>query len=74
MTSFVIVCDVKSADKRYADLKIVNSKMKMNMTCVLSHPCLGSLVVSKLEFRLNSLCRMGIPCKVCDDFWRPIPK
>ena len=20
-----------------------------------------------------SLCRMGIPCEVCDDFWRPIP-
>ena len=23
---------------------------------------------------VNSLCRMGIPCKFCDDFWRPIPK
>ena len=22
----------------------------------------------------DSLCRMGIPCKFCDDFWRPIPK
>ena len=22
----------------------------------------------------SSLCRMGIPCKFCDDFWRPISK
>ena len=33
MTSFVNVCDVKSAEKRYACLKIVNNKTKMNMTC-----------------------------------------
>ena len=37
MTSFVNVCDVKSAEKRYACLKIVNNKTKMNKTCVLSH-------------------------------------
>ena len=28
MTSFVNVCDVKSAEKRYACLKIVNNKTK----------------------------------------------
>ena len=47
MTSFVNVCDVKSAEKRYACLKIVN------MTCVSSHRCLGSPVVRKKEFRLK---------------------
>ena len=45
MTSFVNVCDVKSAEKRYACLKIVNNKTKMNKTCVSSHRCLGSPVV-----------------------------
>ena len=64
MTSFVNVCDVKSTEKRYACLKIVNNsdpkywvrvnnKTKMNMTCVSSHRCLGSLVVRKNEFRLK---------------------
>ena len=53
MKSFVIVCDVKSAEKRYADINIVNNKTKNNMTCVLSLPCLGSLVVRKMEFQLK---------------------
>ena len=30
MTSFVNVCDVKSAEKCYACLKIVNNKTKLN--------------------------------------------
>ena len=51
MTSFVNVCDVKSAEKRYPYIKMVNKKM--NMTCVSSHQCLGSLVVRKKEFRLK---------------------
>ena len=51
MTSFVNVCDIKSAEKRYASLKIVNNKTK----CVSSHRCLGSLVVwvRKKEFWLK---------------------
>ena len=53
MTSFVNVCDVESAEKRYACLKIVNNKTKMNKTCVSSHRCLGSPVVRKKEFRLK---------------------
>ena len=53
MTSFVNVCDVKSAEKRYACLKILNNKTKMNKTCVSSHRCLGSPVVRKKEFRLK---------------------
>ena len=53
MTSFVNVCDVKSAEKRYACLKIVNNKTKVNKTCVSSHRCLGSPMVRKKEFRLN---------------------
>ena len=53
MTSCANVCDVKSAEKRYAFLKIVNNKTKMNMTCVSSHRCLGSPVVRKKEFRLK---------------------
>ena len=53
MTSFVNVCDVKSAEKHYACFKIVNNKKKMNMTCVSSHRCLGSLVVRKKESRLK---------------------
>ena len=53
MTSFVNVCDVKSAEKRYACLKIVNNKTKLNMTCVSSHRCLGLPVVRKNEFRLK---------------------
>ena len=52
MTSFVNVCDVKSAEKRYACLKIVNNKTKMNKTCVSFYRCLGSPVVRKKEFRL----------------------
>ena len=40
MTSIVSVCDVKSSAKHYACLKIVNNKMKMNMTCVSTHRCL----------------------------------
>ena len=51
MTSCVNTCDVKSVEKRYACLKIVNNKTKMNMTCVSSHRCLASLVVKKKEFR-----------------------
>ena len=50
MTSFVNVCDVKSAEKRYACSKVVDNKM--NMTCVSSHQCLGSLVVRK-KFQLK---------------------
>ena len=53
MTSFVNVCDVKSAEKRYACLEIVNNKAKMKKTCVSSHRCLGSPVVRKKEFRLK---------------------
>ena len=49
MTLFVNVCDVKKAEKRYA----CYNKTKMNMTCVSSHRCLGSLVVRKKEFRLK---------------------
>ena len=56
MTSFVNVCDARSAEKRYACLKIiVNNKTKMNMTCVSSHRCFGSPVVRKKEFRLRDL-------------------
>ena len=53
MTSFVNVCDVKSAEKRYACLKIVNNKTKLNMTWVSSHRCLGSPVVRKKKFQLK---------------------
>ena len=53
MTSFVNVCDVKSAEKRYDCLNFVNNKTKMNMTCVSSHQCLGSPVVRKKEFWLK---------------------
>ena len=53
MTSFINVSDVKRAEKRLACLKIVNNKTKMNMTCVSYHPCLGSPVVRKKEFRLK---------------------
>ena len=55
MTSFVNASDVKSAEKCYACLKIVNDKTKMNMTwlCVSSHRCHGSPVVRKKEFRLK---------------------
>ena len=53
MTSFVNVCDVRSAEKRNACLKIVNNKTKMYKTCVSSHRCLGSPVVRKKEFRLK---------------------
>ena len=53
-TSFVNVCDVKGVEKRYACLKIVNDKTKLNMTWVSSHRCLGwSPVVRKREFRLK---------------------
>ena len=55
MTSFVNVCDVKSAEKRYACLKIVNNKTKMNKTCVSSHRCLGSPVFRKKQFWLKGL-------------------
>ena len=34
-------------------LKVVNNKTKMNMTCVSSYRCLGSLMVRKKEFRLK---------------------
>ena len=53
MTSYVNVCDVKSAENRYACLRIINNKTKMNMTCVSSHRCLGSPVVRKKEFWLK---------------------
>ena len=53
MTSFVNVCDVKNAEKRYACLKIVNNKTKTNKTYVSSHRCLGSPVVRKKEFWLK---------------------
>ena len=53
MTSFVNVCDVKSAEKCYACLKIVNNKTKMNMTCASSHRCFESPVVRKKEFQLK---------------------
>ena len=53
MKSFVNVCDVKSAEKRYACLKLINDETKMSMTCVSSHRCLRSLVVRKKEFRLK---------------------
>ena len=55
MTSFVDVCDVISGEKRYSCLKIVNNcyKSKMNMACVSSYRCLGSLVVRKKEFWLK---------------------
>ena len=53
MTSCVNVCDVKSAEKRYACLKIVNNNTKMNMMCVSSHRFLGSPVIRKKEFRLK---------------------
>ena len=53
MTSCVNVCDVKSADKLYACLKIVNNETKMTMTCVSSHRCLGSPEVRKKEFPLK---------------------
>ena len=54
MTSFN-VCDVKRAEKIYASLKDGNNKTKMNMTCVSSHRCLGSLVFRKMEFRLEEI-------------------
>ena len=53
MTSFVNVCDVKSEEKRYACLKIVNNKTKINKTCVSFHPSLWPPVVRKKEFRLK---------------------
>ena len=53
MTLCVHVCDVKSAEKRYVCLKIVNNKTKMKMICFSSHRCLGSLVARKKEFRLK---------------------
>ena len=52
MTLFVNVCDVKSAEKRYACLNTVNNKTKLNMTFGISHRCFGSPVVRKKEFRL----------------------
>ena len=53
MTTFVNVCDVKSDEKRFDSLKIINNKTIMNKTCVSSHRCLGSPVVRKKEFRLK---------------------
>ena len=47
MTSFLNVCDITSAAKRYACLKVVNNKTKMNEACVSSHRCLGSPMVRK---------------------------
>ena len=60
MTSFINVFDVKSAEKRYACLKIVNNITKMNMTCVSSHRCLGSPVVRKKEFRLKGFISLDL--------------
>ena len=53
MTSFINISDVKRAEKRYACLKIVNNKTKMNISSVSYHRCLGSPVVRKKEFRLK---------------------
>ena len=53
MTSYVNVYDVKNAENRYACLRIVNNKTKMNLTCVSSHRYLGSPVVRKREFWLK---------------------
>ena len=53
MTSFGNVCDVKSAEKRYACLKIVNNETKLNMTSVSIHRCFGSPAVRKKEFWLK---------------------
>ena len=53
MSSFVNVCDVTSARKRYDCLKIVNNKTKMNMKSVSSRRYLGSVVVRKKEFPLK---------------------
>ena len=56
VTSFINVCDVKSAERRCACSKIVDNKTKMNMTCVSSRRCFGSPVVvavRKKEFRLK---------------------
>ena len=47
MMPFVNVCDVISAEKRYARI-IVNYKTKMHLTCVSSFV---SLVVRKKEFQ-----------------------
>ena len=38
MTTFVNVCDVKSAEKRYDCLNFVNNKTKMNMRFISSMP------------------------------------
>ena len=61
MTSFVNVCDVKSAEKRYACLKIVKNKTKINKTCGSSHRCLESPVVREKEFRLNGSFTIKFP-------------
>ena len=53
--SFTNVCDVKSAEKRYACFKIVNNKTKMNKTCVSSHGCLGSPVDRKKRVPANGI-------------------
>ena len=53
MTSFVNVCDVKSAEMCHSCLKIVNNRTKMNKACVSSRRCLGSPVVRKNEFQLK---------------------
>ena len=60
MTSFVNVCDIKSAEKHYGCLKIVNNETKMNMTCVSSHRCLGSPVVRKKELRLKGFISLEV--------------
>ena len=60
MTSFVNVCDVKSAEKRYSWLKIVNDRTKMNKTRVSSPRCLGSPVVRKKEFRLKGFISLEV--------------
>ena len=59
MTSFVNVCYVKSAEKRYACLKIVNNKTKMIKTCVSSHRCLRSPVGRQKEFQLKGFISLG---------------
>ena len=59
MPSFVNVCDVIRAEKPYACLKMVNNKTKMNMACVSSHPCLGSSVFRKKDFRLKGFISLG---------------
>ena len=51
----------------YPDLCVVAGDVEMVQE-------LNTVIQLRDEDLLFSLCRMGIPCKFCDDFWRPIPK